>query len=206
MTATVFLGRRLWKNGALFFNPEVSGGSGLSGASGVAGALNGETFRVASTTPTLYLARLYVQQRFALTTETQDQSDDLNQLAGPAPVRYLNVTAGKFSLADYFDQNSYSHNPRTQFLNWSLMSAGAWDYPANTRGYTAGVLLEYVSPGLALRAASTLMPTTANGPRLDYDYPNAHAETVELTKTYRVRGRVGAVRLLGFRNVAGMGN
>jgi high affinity Mn2+ porin len=206
VTATVFLGRRLWKNGALFFNPEVSGGSGLSGASGVAGALNGETFRVASTMPTLYLAQLYVQQRFALTTETRDQSDDLDQLAGPAPARYLSVTAGKFSLADYFDQNAYSHNPRTQFLNWSLMSAGAWDYPANTRGYTAGVLLEYVSPGLALRAASTLMPTTANGPLLDYDYPTAHAETVELTKTYRVRGRIGTVRLLGFRNVAGMGN
>ena len=206
LTTTLFIGRKLWKNAAIFFNPEVSGGSGLSGASGVAGALNGETFRVGSTEPVLYLARLYVQQRWALGPETVPEEDDNNQLAGARPVRYLSLTLGKFSLADYFDQNSYSHDPRTQFLNWSLMSAGAWDYPANTRGYTAGGVLEYVGPGLVLRAASTLMPTYANGPILDYDYARAHAETVELTKTYRYRGHSGTVRVLGFRNAAGMGS
>ncbi len=206
LTTTLFIGRRLWKGGAIFFNPEVSGGSGLSGASGVAGALNGETFRVGSAEPVLYLARLFVQQRFALTDETVDDDDDFNQLGGPRPTRYLSVTAGKFSLADYFDQNSYSHDPRTQFLNWSLMSAGGWDYPANTRGYTAGAVLEYIGPGLAVRAASTLLPTYANGPVLDYHYGTAHAETVELTKGYHLRGHSGTVRLLGYRNVAGMGN
>ncbi len=206
VTTTLFIGRRLWKNAAIFFNPEVSGGSGLSGASGVAGALNGETFRVGSTEPVLYLARLFVRQRFALTADVENDEDDLNQLGGPRPTHYLSVTAGKFSIADYFDQSSYSHDPRTQFLNWSLMSAGGWDYPANTRGYTAGVMLEYVTPALALRVASTLMPTYANGPVLDYHYAKAHAETVELTKTYRLRGRAGTVRLLGFRNEAGMGN
>jgi len=206
VTTTLFIGRRLWKNAAIFFNPEVSGGSGLSGASGVAGALNGETFRVGSTEPVLYLARLFIRQRFALTADVVNDEDDLNQLVGPRPTHYLSVTAGKFSIADYFDQNSYSHDPRTQFLNWSLMSAGSWDYPANTRGYTAGVMLEYVTPALALRVASTLMPTFANGPVLDYHYAKAHSETVELTKTYRLRGRAGTVRLLGFHNVAGMGN
>jgi len=206
LTTTLFIGRRLWKGGALFFNPEVSGGSGLSGASGVAGALNGETFRVGSTEPVLYLARLYLQQRFALGTEMVDDADDFNQLGGLRPVRYLSVTAGKISMADYFDQNSYSHDPRTQFLNWSLMSAGGWDYPANTRGYTGGVVLEYISPGLALRAATSLMPTYANGPILDYNYGKAHAETVELTKVYSLRGHTGTVRVLGYRNQAGMGN
>lgn len=206
LTTTLFIGRRLWKNGAIFFNPEVSGGSGLSGASGMAGALNGETFRVGSQEPVLYLARLFVQQRFALGTEAENDEDDLNQLSGSRPTRYLSVTAGKISIADYFDQNSYSHDPRTQFLNWSLMSAGGWDYPANTRGYTGGLVLEYISPGLALRAASTLVPTYANGPVLDYHYGTAHAETVELTKTYYLRGHTGTVRVLGFRNIAGMGN
>ncbi|RZK52399.1 MAG: hypothetical protein EOO59_13730, partial [Hymenobacter sp.] len=113
LTTTAFIGRRLWKNGAIFVNPEVSGGSGLSGASGVAGALNGETFRVGSAEPVLYLARLFLQQRFALTDETVDDEDDINQLGGPRPTRYLGVVVGKISLADYFDQNSYSHDPRT---------------------------------------------------------------------------------------------
>lgn len=206
LTTTLFIGRRLWRGGALYFNPEVSGGSGLSAASGVAGALNGETFRVGSTEPALYLARLFLQQRWALDAETATDEDDLNQLAGPSPTHYLGLVVGKISIADYFDQNNYSHNPRTQFVNWSLMSTGAWDYPANTRGYTVGAVAEYVASDFALRVASTLVPTYANGPVLDYRYAKAHAETVELTKAYHLAGHSGTVRLLGFRTVAPMGN
>ena len=206
LTTTLFIGRRLWRGGSIFFNPEASGGSGLSKSSGMAGALNGETFRVGSAEPVLYLARLYLQQHWALGTETTTDEDDLNQLAGPRPTHYLGITAGKISIADYFDQNSYSHDPRTQFLNWSLMSAGAWDYPANTRGYTIGAVVEYVTPVFALRAASTLVPTTANGPVLDYRYDKAHSETIELTKSYQLAGHSGTVRLLGYRTVAPMGS
>nr|WP_262895780.1 carbohydrate porin [Hymenobacter ruricola] len=203
-TSTLFIGRRLWRGAAVYFNPEVAGGSGLSGARGIAGFVNGETFRIGDPAPNLYLARLYLRQTFALGPNTEADEDDLNQLAGPRPTRYLAVNLGKFSTADFFDQNSYSHDPRTQFLNWSLMSAGAWDYAANTRGYTVGGVLEYVTPGFALRFGSTLMPTTANGPDLDFHYGTAHAETAELTKTYRLGGRQGTVRALGFRNVAAM--
>ena len=206
LTTTLFIGRRLWRGGSVVFNPEVSGGSGLSKSSGVAGALNGETFRVGSAEPVLYLARLYLQQRWALGPETSNQEDDLNQLAGPEPTHFVSVTAGKISIADYFDQNSYSHDPRTQFFNWSLMSAGGWDYPANTRGYTVGAVVEYVTPAFALRAATTLVPTTANGPLLDNRYGKAHSETIELTKAYKVAGHSGTVRLLGYRTVAPMGS
>ena len=206
LTTTVFIGRRLWRGATVIFNPEVAGGSGLSGATGIGGAPNGETFRIGDPAPQVYLARLYLRQLWALGAETEPDEDDLNQLQGPRPAQYLALTAGKFSIADFFDQNSYSHDPRTQFLNWSLMSAGGWDYPANVRGYTVGAVLEYVRPGLALRAATSTMPTEANGPTLDFDYAKAHAETLELTKTYTVGGRVGAVRLLGFRNQAAMGS
>lgn len=203
-TSTVFIGRRLWKNAAVYFNPEVAGGSGLSGARGIAGFTNGETFRIGDPAPNLYLARLYLRQVFALGTATDMDLDDLNQVAGPTPQRYFALNLGKFSTADFFDQNSYSHDPRTQFLNWSLMSAGAWDYAANTRGYTVGGVFEYVTPGFTARVASTLMPTLANGPTLDFHYGTAHAETVELTKVYHLKGRQGTIRALGFRNVAAM--
>ncbi|MGI4885032.1 MAG: carbohydrate porin [Janthinobacterium lividum] len=206
LTTTLFLGRRLWKGAAVFFNPEVAGGSGLSGATGIGGAPNGETFRIGDPSPQVYLARLYLRQLWALGPDQEQDEDDLNQLKGSRPARYLALNVGKFSIADYFDQNSYSHDPRTQFFNWSLMSAGGWDYPANVRGYTVGAVLEYVQPGLALRAGATSMPTDANGPTLDFHYGKAQALTVELTKAYRLRNHPGAVRLLGFRNQAAMGS
>ena len=203
-TSTLFIGRRLWKNAAVYFNPEVAGGSGLSGARGIAGFTNGETFRIGDPAPNLYLARLYLRQVFALGTATDVDLDDLNQVAGPTPRRYFALNLGKFSVADFFDQNSYSHDPRTQFMNWSLMSAGGWDYAANTRGYTVGGVFEYVTPDFTARFGSTLMPKLANGPILDFDYGTAHAETVELTKVYHLKGRQGTIRALGFRNVAAM--
>lgn len=206
LTTTLFLARRLWKGASIIFNPEVAGGSGLSGATGIAGAPNGETFRIGDPSPQVYLARLYLRQVWALGPEQEQDEDDFNQLKGKRPTHYLALNVGKFSIADYFDQNSYSHDPRTQFFNWSLMSAGGWDYPANVRGYTAGAVLEYVRPGLALRLASTAMPSDANGPYLDPHYGKAHSETVELTKVYALRGHTGTVRLLGFRNQAAMGS
>ena len=168
----MFLARRLWRGASGYLNPEVAGGSGLSSARGVAGFPNGETFRIGVADPVLYLARLFGRQVFAFGVAAAPDAlaDGPNQLAGPAPARFLAVNVGKFSVADFFDQNSYSHDPRSQFLNWSLMSAGGWDYPANTRGYTVGAVLEYVTPTWALRAASTLVPTTANGPKLNYHY------------------------------------
>lgn len=206
LTTTVFLGRRLWRGASVYLNPEVAGGSGLSGARGIAGFTNGETFRIGNPAPVLYLARLFGRQVFAFGDETQDVPDGPNQVGGPAPARFLALNVGKFSIADFFDQNSYSHDPRSQFLNWSLMSAGAWDYPANTRGYTVGAVLEYVTPEFAVRAGSALVPELANGPKLNYHYGRAHAETVELAHTHHRAGRTGTVRVLGFRNVAPMGD
>jgi high affinity Mn2+ porin len=207
LTTTLFIGRRLWKGAAVYFNPEVAGGSGLSGATGIGGAPNGETFRIGDPSPQVYLARLYLRQIWALGPAQEQDEDDLNQLKGSRPAHYLALNVGKFSIADYFDQNSYAHDPRTQFFNWSLMSAGAWDYPANVRGYTVGAVLEYVQPGkVALRAGVTSMPTDANGPTLDFHYAKAQAISAEITKPYTIRGHVGTVRLLGFRNQAAMGS
>ncbi|MDJ0364338.1 carbohydrate porin [Hymenobacter sp. H14-R3] len=206
LTTTAFIGRKLWRGAAVYFNPEVAGGSGLSGATGIGGAPNGETFRIGDPAPQVYLARLYLRQLWALGSETTNFEDDINQVSGARPTRYLALNVGKFSMADYFDQNSYSHDPRTQFFNWSLMSAGSWDYPANVRGYTAGAVLEYVTPTYALRAGLGAMPTDANGPTLDLHYGKAQALTVELTKPYTLGGHPGTVRLLGFRNQAAMGS
>ena len=133
ITATLYAGAKLWKGATAFINPEISGGSGLSSALGVAASTNGESFRVGSTEPKIYLARLFMQQLFPLSKQTKYVEADLNQLAGYVPEKYISVSFGKTALSDYFDNNSYSHDPRTQFMSWALMANGAWDYPANTR-------------------------------------------------------------------------
>ncbi len=207
LTTTLFIGRRLWKNASLIFNPELSGGSGLSKAQGIAGFPNGETFRIGSSTPKLYLARLYLEQRFALSPTLEQDDDNMNQVQKATPVKYLSVRAGKFSLSDFFDANNYSHDPRTQFLNWSLMSAGAWDYPANTRGYTIGGIVEYHSPLFAVRGGITQVPKEANGPDLDAHIGKAFGTIAEVEKTFPFSKEENlVVRVAGFYNQAHMGN
>jgi high affinity Mn2+ porin len=205
-TSTLFVGRRLWKQADLYFNPEVAGGSGLSSASGVAGFPNGETFRIGTRQLRLYIARLYLEQKFAIGSKTTLESDDLNQVKQHVPNTYISIRAGKFSIADFFDDNTYSHDPREQFFNWSLMDYGAWDYPANTRGYTIGAVVEYHTPAWAVRAGITQEPTYANGPILDNHIDKAHGITVEGEKNIHFNNRPGVIRLLLFHNVAKMGN
>ncbi len=201
ITTTMYIGRKLWKGAALYFNPEVSGGSGVSSARGVAGFVNGETFRIGSPAPALYLGRLFYRQYIAVGTESDLVESDNNQLKEYVPRKRFVITAGKFAVSDLFDDNSYSHDPRTQFINWSLMSSGAWDYAANTRGYTDGIALEYITPKWEARAATTLEPEYANGPELDYDFFKAHSQTVEVARHLSINKHPGVIRLMLFRNV-----
>lgn len=206
VTSTLFLGARLWKNASIYVNPELAGGSGLSKVLGLADATNGETFRVGSTAPKIYLARAYIQQLFALSDATQVQESDQNQLAGEIPESYISLIAGKICLSDFFDQNSYSHDPRTQFMNWGLMSNGAWDYPANTRGYVPSVVLEYVTPKNELRFGISLLPIEANGLEMNWNVSKSNSFTLEYTRNYNLSGRKGAVRFLTFLTNGKMGN
>ena len=137
MTSTLFLGARLpWAGGELFFDPEVAGGEGFSGVAGIAGFPNGEMPRVSSPAPQPYVARLFVRGTFGLGGPRERAPADPQHFGGWQDVSRITVTAGKLAAPDIFDDNSYSHDPRSQFQNWALMENGAWDYPADTRGYT----------------------------------------------------------------------
>ena len=206
VTSTFYLGRRLWKNGEFYVNPEIAGGKGISSALGIAGFTNGECFRIGDPSPALYFARIFLRQNFALGDEKEWNDADANQLAGWVPKKRITLTAGKFSIADVFDCNSYSHDPRTQFMNWALMSAGAWDYPANTRGYTWGFMLEYHLPMFAARFSETMVPKYANGSVFDQNLAKARGETVELEKSFGKEGSKMIIRVLGFRNLSRAGN
>jgi hypothetical protein len=197
LTSTLFLGRRLWKGAALYFNPEISGGKGLSFATGVAGALNGETYRVGETEPQPFVARAYLQQYFPLhNTEYEYVKDDANQVAGKIPVNRIMITAGKFAISDFYDDNAYSKDPRTQFFNWSIWANGAWDYPANTRGYTAGVIVELIKRNWAIRLSSVAVPRIANYHLMEYRFSKAHSETLEFEHEFSIRKRPGKFSLI----------
>ena len=206
LTSTIFTGVRLWQGAELYFNPEIAGGSGLSFAYGMAGFPNGETFRVGNVSPTVYIARGFIRQHFALGNDKSAYAESTNQIGGQLPADRITLTAGKICMADIFDGNSYSHDPRSQFFNWALMDAGAWDYPANTRGYTYSFVAELIHPSWSLRAATSMVPEVANGPYLDLHFDKAHSETVELEKHYSFGKRTGVLRLLGYTTTAHMGS
>jgi high affinity Mn2+ porin len=211
LTATLYLGLRLWKGAELYVNPEIAGGSGLSGALGMAGSSNGETFRVGNPAPTLYIARTYLTQTFALRNtytrkngiqNSEYAEGDANQLGGYSPKNYLRLYAGKFCLGDLFDNNEYSNSPRTQFMNWALMNNGAWDYAANVRGYTISFVSELQLGNWNGMAGIALMPVVANGAKLNDDLGKAYAINAEFTRAITISHHPGNIRLLGYYNTS----
>jgi high affinity Mn2+ porin len=206
VTSTLFCGAKLWQGANVFFNPEIAGGSGLSNSLGVAASTNGETYRIGSSTPQFELARLFFNQFFSLNKETEYQEGDINKLSGNIPTEYFSFIIGKVSVSDYFDNNKFSHDPRTQFMSWALMSNGAWDYPANTKGYTPSVILEYVTPKYELRYGFSLVPKSANGMIMNWNISKAGSNTLEYTQNYTLDGKNGTFRILSFFTTANMGN
>jgi high affinity Mn2+ porin len=206
ITATLFLGVKLWQGAGIFMNPEIGGGSGLSSSLGVGASANGETYRVSTPEPAFELARLFFRQTISLNNETAFNESDLNRLGGRMPTEFFSIILGKICMSDFFDNNKYSHEPRTQFMSWALMSNGAWDYPANTRGYTPSMIFELITPRHEIRYGFSLVSTTPNGMVMNWNINKAGSHTLEYIYNYTVSGRKGAFRFLTFFTTANMGN
>ncbi|MGI8743984.1 MAG: carbohydrate porin [Bryobacteraceae bacterium] len=198
LTTTLFLGFRLGANTQVYIDPEIAGGRGFSGVTGLANFSNGELPRVASAAPKPYLARAYVTRDFGFGAERESFDTAENQLAGSRPMTRYSVTVGRFTVTDFFDNNRYTHDPRTQFMGWAIMFNGAWDYPADTRGYTWGWMHEFHARHWSLRYASAAEPQFANGLRFDRRLFRNRADMFEGEARYSLGSHPGAVRLLGF--------
>ena len=205
-TATAFLGARPWRGGEVYFNPEMALGLPLSRLTGLGGFPNAELARAASSTPKFYLARLFLRQTWNLGGEAQQLASDINQLAGAVRSRRLVATVGTLSVLDLFDDNVYNHDGRTQFMNWALITHGAYDSAGDARGYTRGAALEWYHDDWAVRVARFAMPTESNGPKLNMALGRSHGDQVEVERSWRLGDRPGRVRLLGFRNRAVTGS
>jgi high affinity Mn2+ porin len=202
VTTTLYLARHLWKGASIYFNPEMAGGAGVGSTLGIAGFPNGETFRIGNPQPTVYVGRIFLRQHIDLDKEHfENLVDDANQVTERVSTSRLTFSAGKFSMGDFFDNSNVSHDPRVDFMNWAFMNNGAYDYAANTRGYTYGVVAEYVKPTWTLRLGTALEPTYSNGPNLDWHYTKTNSENLEWEKRYTVNKHKGVLRLLAFYNV-----
>ena len=204
-TSTAFLGARLGPGTELYVNPELVQGVSLSNLTGLGGLTNSELQKTAGANPLLYRARLFVRHTWGLGGEREAVESDLNQLAGSRDKRRVVLTAGNFAVSDLFDANAYAHDGRTQFMNWSFLTHGAYDFAADARGYSVGAALEYFGDGWALRAGRFAMPKQSNGLQLDFNLARHYGDQIELERSHTLGDQPGKLRLLAFRNRAVMG-
>ncbi|MEI7682511.1 MAG: carbohydrate porin, partial [Betaproteobacteria bacterium] len=204
-SATAFLGTRLWHGGELYINPELISSQSLSGLHGLGGMSNGENQKGGGPSPIVYLARLFVRHTWNLDGGSDAVESGPNQIPGTADKRRLTATVGKISLIDIFDGNSVAHDPRTQFLNWSLIAHGAYDYAADSRGYTVGAALEYNQDAWAVRVGRFAQPKESNGLPLDSRLAAHYGDQFEIERSHMLGGQPGKLRFLTFRNMARMG-
>ena len=204
---TLYTGWRATNSTEFLCDVQETGGHGLSEALGVAGFFNLDVVRNPQLSKAPYVARLMWHQVIALGEKKVVTERGPYSLFRELPERRLELRFGKFSMVDFFDLNSYGTDSSLQFMNWAVDNNGAYDYAADTRGYTFGALLEYHDRHWALRFAEGLMPKVANGIHLDADLSRAHSENVELELRGRVIGKQTAiVRALSYVNHANMGD
>jgi high affinity Mn2+ porin len=190
----------------IVFQPELAGGRGLSSTLGVAAFPSGEVYRVGDPAPTVIVGRAFLRHVFGLGGGRVPVEAGLGQLAGERDRDALTVTLGKVAVTDFVDSVPYSNDPHTRFMSWGLWASAAYDYPADTRGYTWGAAADLAIGTWSARAGMFLEPKEANGMRLEWDVAEARGVVVEIERRFTAFGRGGAVRVLGFLNTARMGS
>lgn len=201
---TLYAGVRPWAGAELWINPEIDQGFGLSDTLGVAGFPSGEAYKVGHRDPYLKLPRLFLRQTVDLGGERQATDADLNVLGGSHAADRLVLTVGKFGVNDIFDQNAYAHDPRQDFLNWTLIDTGTFDYAADAWGFTYGAAAEWYTGPWTLRAGwfdlSEVPNSTTPDPKFRQQQWIAEGE-----RRWDIGGRAGKAAVTGFVTHGRMG-
>jgi high affinity Mn2+ porin len=197
--ATAFIGVRPWMGAEIWVNPEIDQGFGLSNTLGAAGFPSAEAYKVGKKTPYFRLQRVFLRQTIDLGGARESVEGQANQLGGAHTADRLVVTVGKFGVGDVFDTNRFAHDPRADFLNWSLVDAGSFDYAADAWGYSTGVAGEWYQGPWTLRLGGFNLSTIPNGETLEKGFGQYQVDA-EIEHRHRIAGRDGAVRVTVFRN------
>jgi high affinity Mn2+ porin len=205
-SATAFLGYRPRDGTEIYVNPELMQGFGLDNTLGVAGFPNGEAQKSNFPIPRIDIARVFVRQTFGLGGEQETIEDGPNQLAGKQDISRITVTAGRFSVLDIFDGNTYSHDPRVDFLSWNMYCCGSYDLTMDKIGYTWGTAVELSQKSWTIRGGYFLVPIVSNNNRYDTQILE-HGEYIgELELRYSLFSQPAKLRLMGWTNIANMGS
>lgn len=204
ISATAFIGYRPWDGTDIYLNPELTQGEGLSETVGVAGFPSTEAQKASFPMPRFNVARVYVQQTIGLGGEQETIDDGPNQIAATEDISRLTLVAGKLAVTDFFDNNAYAHDGRTQFLNWQLFCCGSYDWTMDQISYTWGAMAELNQKFWAFRAGYFLVPVVSNVDDFDMRFPDGEY-IAELELRYGLFGEPGKLRLMAWANRANMG-
>ena len=197
---SAYAGVRLWDGGAVYFNPELLQGFGLSDTVGLGGFSNGEAQKSHFPTPRYSTSRLFLRHTFGFGGEQETLESAPNQLSEKVDVSRLTVQAGRFAVADVFDGNSYAKDTRKDFMNWAMWAPGAFDYSADKIGLTWGATAEFNQKNWALRAGYFLMDEESNSSNFDMNLFRRGEYVMELEERYNLFGRPGKLRIIPWIN------
>ena len=208
--ATLYVGVRLWQGAELWFNPETDQGLGLAQTHGVAGFPSAESYKLGADYPFARVQRAFIRQTVDLGGESQKVDADINQFAGSQAADRLVLTIGRFSIVDLFDTNKYANNPKTDFLNWSVVNAGSFDYAGDGWAYTYGAAAEWYQGQWTLRGGVFDLSQTPPGgvsplgAFLDPTFNNFEL-VGEIEERYELWGQPGKIKITGFLERGRMG-
>jgi high affinity Mn2+ porin len=209
---TLFVGARLWQGAELWVDPEVDQGFGLADTHGAAGFPSGESYKLGASYPYARLQRYFVRQTINLGGDSQKIDADINQFEQSVTANRLVLTVGKFSIVDVFDTNKYANNPKSDFMNWSLINAGTFDYAGDAWGYSYGATAEWYQGDWTLRGGvfdMSAVPAEAAGSAPAYGLDPTFEQVqwlAELERRYQFMGQPGAIKVTGFLTRGRMAN
>jgi high affinity Mn2+ porin len=201
--ATLYAGVRLWQGAQFWINPEIDQGFGLANTRGVAGFTSAEAYKEGAAYPYARVQRAFIRQTIDLGGNSEKVDADVNQFAGAQTANRLVFTLGRFAVQDIFDTNLYANNAKVDFLNWSLVNAGTFDYASDAWGFTYGAAAEWYRGDWTVRGGLfdlTVTPAGGNSPaggNLDPTFGQFQM-VGEIERRYQLWGQPGAVKLTGF--------
>jgi high affinity Mn2+ porin len=202
--ATLYAGLRPWDGAEIWVNPEIDQGFGLSDTFGVAGYVSGEAYKLGEHDPYLRIPRLFLRQTIDLGGDPQAVTGAANQLAGSQSADRIVLTVGRYSVVDIFDTNQYAHDPRGDFLNWSVIDAGSFDYAADAWGFTYGAAAEWYQDWWTIRSGLFDMSKVPNTTSLDTFFSQYQYDQ-EFEERHNLFGQPGKLKFLTFVTHARMG-
>jgi high affinity Mn2+ porin len=201
--ATVYAGFRPWAGAEIWVNQEVDQGFGVSGTLGVAGFPSGEAYKIGMRDPYLRLQRAFLRQSIELGGARSNVDAAANQLGGTQTENRLVFTVGKFSVVDVFDANKNAHDPRGDFVNWSVIDTGTFDYAADAWGYSEGGAAELYQGDWTVRGGVFDLSIIPNNATLDSTFGQFQL-VGEIERRFKLAGKDGKLAITGFLSRARM--